>query len=48
LALLPLLACPCQFPAYAGLLGSLGLTFVMQTVYLFPMTAACLTFASAD
>jgi mercuric ion transport protein len=45
LALLPRLACPCQFPAYAGLLGSLGLTFLMQTMYLFPLTAACLTFA---
>jgi hypothetical protein len=45
LALLPRLACPCQFPAYAGLLGSMGLTFLMQTVYLFPLTAACLTFA---
>ncbi|QDV41801.1 hypothetical protein Enr13x_16440 [Stieleria neptunia] len=45
LALLPRLACPCQYPAYAGLLGWLGLTFLMQTVYLFPLTAACLTFA---
>jgi len=45
LALLPRLACPCQFPAYAGLLGSMGLSFLTQTVYLFPLTAACLTFA---
>ncbi|WP_182868167.1 hypothetical protein [Stieleria mannarensis] len=45
LALLPRLACPCQYPAYAGLLGWLGLTFLMQAVYLFPITAACLTFA---
>ena len=45
LALLPRLACPCQIPAYAGLLGSLGLTFLMQTQYLFPLTATCLTFA---
>ena len=44
LAVLPRLACPCQYPAYAGLLGGLGLTFLMQTVYLFPLTAACLTF----
>ena len=45
LALMPRLACPCQFPAYAGLLGSMGLSFLTQTVYLFPLTAACLTFA---
>ncbi len=45
LALLPRLACPCQFPAYAGLLGSMGLTFLTQTMYLFPLTASCLTFA---
>ena len=45
LALMPRLACPCQYPAYAGLLGSMGLSFLTQTVYLFPLTAACLTFA---
>ncbi len=45
LALLPRLACPCQIPAYAGLLGSFGLTFLLQTVYLFPLMAACLTFS---
>ncbi len=45
LALLPRLACPCQMPAYAGLLGSAGLAFLMNTVYLFPLTASCLTLA---
>ena len=45
LALLPRLACPCQFPAYAGLLGSMGLAFLTETVYLFPLTAMCLTLA---
>lgn len=45
LALLPRLACPCQMPAYAGLLGSAGLAFLMSTVYLFPLTASCLTVA---
>ncbi len=45
LALLPRLACPCQLPAYAGLLSSVGLTFLLQTVYLFPLIATCLTFA---
>ncbi|MBP88067.1 MAG: hypothetical protein CMJ64_15305 [Planctomycetaceae bacterium] len=32
-------------PAYAGLLGSAGLAFLMNTVYLFPLTASCLTLA---
>ncbi|MCP4788312.1 MAG: hypothetical protein GY903_01300 [Fuerstiella sp.] len=45
LALIPRFVCPCQIPAYAGLLGSMGLTFLMQTVYLLPLTATCLTFA---
>ncbi len=45
LALLPRLACPCQMPAYAGLLGSTGLAFLTQKVYLFPLTAVCLTLA---
>ncbi len=45
LALLPRLACPCQLPAYAGLLGSLGLAFLMRTIYLVPLTATCLTLA---
>ncbi|MCA9193855.1 MAG: hypothetical protein KDB03_18915 [Planctomycetales bacterium] len=45
LALLPRLACPCQFPAYTSLLGSMGLTFLLNTTYLLPLTAACLTFA---
>ncbi|MBM3998886.1 MAG: MerC domain-containing protein [Planctomycetes bacterium] len=42
-ALLPRLTCPCQFPAYAGLLGSVGLAFLAADRYLFPLTAACLT-----
>ena len=44
-ALLPRLACPCQMPAYAGLIGSTGLAFLMKTVYLLPLTATCLTFS---
>ena len=44
-ALLPRLVCPCQMPAYVGLLGSLGLAFLTETVYLFPLTTMCLTFA---
>ena len=45
LALLPRLVCPCQLPAYASLLSSMGLTFVLQTTYLLPLTAMFLTFA---
>jgi hypothetical protein len=45
-ALLPRLVCPCQMPAYVGLLGSMGLAFLTQTIYLFPLTAMCLTFAA--
>lgn len=29
-------------PAYAGLLGSMGLAFVLQTVYLLPITVVAL------
>ena len=42
-AILPRLACPCQMPAYAGLLGSMGLAFLMDVIYLLPLTAVCLT-----
>ncbi len=45
LALLPRLICPCQMPAYVGLLGSLGLAFLAKTVYLLPVTVTFLTFA---
>jgi hypothetical protein len=31
--------------AYAGLIGSLGLAFLLQTAYLLPLTAAILTLA---
>jgi len=44
-ALLPKLACPACWPAYAGLLSSLGLGFLMEARYLFPMTATFLLFA---
>ena len=30
-------------PAYAGLLGSTGLAFLMDISYLLPLTAACVT-----
>src|SRR5262245_11422434 len=44
-ALLPKLVCPLCWPAYAGLLSSLGLGFLVSTVYLLPLTAAFLALA---
>ncbi len=46
LSLLPKIACPACWPAYAGLLSSLGLGFLIPNVkYLLPMTAAFLMLA---
>ncbi|MGH7969242.1 MAG: MerC family mercury resistance protein [Limisphaerales bacterium] len=39
-ALLPKLACPACWPAYAGLMSALGLGFLVRTEYLLPLTAA--------
>jgi hypothetical protein len=45
-SLLPKIACPNCWPAYAGLLSSVGLGFVIpNAVYLLPMTAAFLLLA---
>lgn len=44
-ALLPKLACPACWPAYAGLLSSVGLGFLLDETYLFPLTAAFLLLA---
>ncbi len=44
-ALLPKLACPACWPAYAGLLSSVGLGFLISTVYLLPLTVAFLLLA---
>ncbi len=41
-ALLPKLACPACWPAYAGLLSAVGLGFLAQTEYLLPLTGAFL------
>jgi len=41
-SILPKLACPLCWPAYAGLLTSLGLGFLISTAYLLPFTAAFL------
>ena len=44
-AMLPKLVCPACWPAYAGLLSSIGLGFLMQTAYLLPLTVAFLIVA---
>lgn len=45
-AFLPKLACPTCWPAYAGLLSSVGLGFLLDTAQLFPLTAAFLAIAA--
>ncbi len=44
---LPKLACPACWPAYAGLLTSIGLGFLISVKYLLPLTAAFLVLALA-
>src|SRR5712691_4401953 len=44
-SLLPKLACPFCWPAYAGLLSSVGLGFLVSAAYLLPLTAAFLVIA---
>lgn len=44
-AMLPKLACPACWPAYAGLLSTIGLGFLIQTAYLLPLTVAFLMVA---
>lgn len=39
LALLPKVACPACWPAYAGVLSAIGLGFLMETRYLLPLTS---------
>ncbi|HVS87445.1 MAG TPA: MerC family mercury resistance protein [Candidatus Acidoferrum sp.] len=46
-SILPKLACPACWPACAGLLSSVGLGFLISTVYLLPLTAAFLVLALA-
>lgn len=41
-SMLPKLVCPACWPAYAGLLSSIGLGFLISTAYLLPLTAAFL------
>jgi len=45
IALLPKIACPACWPAYAGVLSSLGVTFLIDARYLFALTAAFLLVA---
>lgn len=44
-SLLPKLACPACWPAYAGLLSVIGLGFLTQTKYLLPLTVGFLVVA---
>ena len=46
-SILPKLACPACWPAYAGLLTSIGLGVLISTAYLLPLTAAFLLLALA-
>ncbi len=47
IALLPKLACPACWPAYAAVLSALGLGFLMQSRYLLPITIALLALATS-
>lgn len=46
-SILPKLACPLCWPAYAALLSSIGLGFLISAAYLLPLTAAFLLLAVA-
>lgn len=46
-SLLPKLACPACWPAYAGFLSSLGLGFLISAKFLLPLTIAFLVLAVA-
>ena len=46
-ALLPKLTCPLCFPAYAAILGAVGVDFINYTPYLLPLTAIFLVIAIA-
>jgi hypothetical protein len=45
ISMLPKLACPACWPAYAGLLTSVGFGFLISAVYLLPLTVAFLALA---
>ena len=46
-AMLPKLACPVCWPAYAGILSSIGFGFLISAAYLLPLTVAFLTLTLA-
>lgn len=46
-AFLPSVTCPLCWPAYAGLLSAMGLTFLFSEAYLLPLTAGLLVIAVA-
>lgn len=46
-SLLPKVTCPMCWPAYAGILSSVGLGFLLSSRYLLPVTAAFLLVAIA-
>jgi len=46
-SILPKLACPACWPAYAGVLTSIGLGFLISVRYLLPLTIAFLVLALA-
>ena len=46
-SILPKLACPACWPAYAALLSSLGLGFLISATYLLPMAVGLLSLAVA-
>ena len=46
-SLIPKLACPACWPAYAGLLTSVGLGFLISTLYLLPLTTGFLVLTLA-
>lgn len=45
ISMLPKLACPACWPAYTGLLSSIGLGFLISEVYLLPLTLVFLILA---
>ena len=45
ISMLPKVICPVCWPAYAGLLSSVGLGFLISTAYLLPLTAGFLALA---
>lgn len=45
LSVLPVVSCPSCWPAYAGVLSSMGVPFLMDTTWLLPITVAALLLA---